>query len=868
MLTGLPLSGSNRYQVLLAISTPAIDLVIKGPPGHQVVEDFNLHRDSEGEMLKSSLVVTGDKISVAAFDPTSENMLSSIKEPFVYPCFFEQTNYEFIIKKKSDKVGTLSVDHQNKKIRDSLGLVGADQDIISGIINFEDQVGFSKFTILGDGEELLNFEIEVFPAKLDYRRDFSRILQEVNEEVYNLAFNFLMKTSFPATLYRDDKSSPSGAEFYYILSAIFDRFKKALELVKRNPHHKIVSENRVVAPEKVKKTDAGTVRWLSSKPHLLQKPGPGQSPGPIGATGYLPRRLIEKKKFVTYDTFENRYLKWMLHRVRKMLLKFKGAYEDGKNKAFDERVVAKVEEMDRFLDSYSRCGYLQEVGRLNRIDNYSLVIQLAPGYKDVYRYYLMLQKGLQIRSGLFELSIKKLSELYEYWCFLKISRLLRDKYRLVKNGLVSTGDKGITVDLVKGKESELVFYDDKNKEHITLVYNRFYINLPTLSQKPDNVLLLEKKGSNTRYHYILDAKYRISGDPEYIHSYNQAGPPEETINAMHRYRDAIVARQKSEGCTVRDYSRNVFGAFVLFPHNDELKYAGQKDGHACKFYDSIEEIGIGALPFLPGQTGLVDKFLQELVMESSKSAIERTLVPVAISGYLNEPGDERNVLIGPFRHKDQLQVCLNYEMYYTYLDRVKNYLGRLEYVALYQSKTLFSEDSRQGIFYYGKIKDFYIIKRGKITEMPASEKDWDKLAVKFVIDRWQKKSPHIRAGGYGPRRPLTTTLELLMEADYYPELHLKPVEHRLWRELKRFEENSRLYFKNESINEGESFNSMEFPGLIISNYLWGKVPGAAKKEEGFVIETEKGKKVFTYHALSTRPAKTVREIIEFWKQGG
>lgn len=55
---------------------------------------------------------------------------------------------------------------------------------------------------------------------------------------------------------------------------------------------------------------------------------------------------------------------------------------------------------------------------------------MASGYREIYKYYLMLQKGLSINSNIFSLSMKELSLLYEYWCFIKINSLLRKRYKI------------------------------------------------------------------------------------------------------------------------------------------------------------------------------------------------------------------------------------------------------------------------------------------------------------------------------------------------------------------------------------------------------------------------------------------------------
>ena len=54
---GLPLSGSDRNQVLMAISNPHFELTIKGPPCHHVVNNFQLHRDEKGQPSQAKLTV-------------------------------------------------------------------------------------------------------------------------------------------------------------------------------------------------------------------------------------------------------------------------------------------------------------------------------------------------------------------------------------------------------------------------------------------------------------------------------------------------------------------------------------------------------------------------------------------------------------------------------------------------------------------------------------------------------------------------------------------------------------------------------------------------------------------------------------------
>ena len=74
------------------------------------------------------------------------------------------------------------------------------------------------------------------------------------------------------------------------------------------------------------------------------------------------------------------------------------------------------------------------------------------------------------------------------------------------------------------------------------------------------------------------------------------GPMEEDINTMHRYRDALVVEQEGP------FERTAYGAYVLFPWNQEEEY----ENHP--FYKSIEKVNIGGFPFLPNATRLVEQF--------------------------------------------------------------------------------------------------------------------------------------------------------------------------------------------------------------------------------------------------------------------
>ncbi len=847
-MTALPPTGSKPRELLL-ISTDYFDLSIKGNPVNEKVQAFQLHQDKEGKRRQALLEVYSTWLpsQVFVYDPDSLDGSVEHTGGKIYPCFFEQNSYELIIVKKQACPEDLHLDHINRRLREAVTAT-AQGNVLSGVINFGDEIGFSRFEVKGGEKSYLSFEIEVFPEKLDYQEDFSQLLQEASEEVYNLAFDFLMRTHLKASLLRGEEPSP--AEFFSILQVLFNKLIQALQLIANNPHQKIVPLNRVVRPEKVKKADVYTAKWLNRRPHLLEKASAGIQ---IGKDRYLPRKVLERKKERTFDTYENRFLKWALNRILRNLRDFQQRYINCCGHNPDLKLLNTIDKMEKQLKSFLSCSFLQEAGNIKRINISSLVIQMAPGYREVLKYHLMLLKGLNVQADLFNISLKNMAELYEYWCFLKLNSIMRSKYYLAQNGLLAVDREGITVRLKKGKESAMQYVNQENEERFSIIYNRSFINLPTTAQKPDNVLILEKKGSNTRFHYVFDAKYRLTVEENYIRHYNQPGPPEDTINAMHRYRDAILS---SSGVYNSPY-RTVFGAFVLFPHNDEWSFAGKNGSLPSRFFKSIEEAGIGALPFLPAQTKLVENLLDDLFYETPETAFERTAVQEGTKEYFVSEAERRNVLIGPLGRKEQLQVCLDKGIYYTYLDQVQSYLSDLEYVAIYQSKRMFKDPDQQGIFWYGKIRSFTICKRKDIKEIsPRKGRNGEELAVKFFMESWQQKYPPVKAAGYGPARPQRTRWGVFQESNIYPELHLNSLEIRLWRELKRLNVCLEISFPEENIDSSDNAERLIFPGLELirqgANMFLARVNGREK--------------IYSFDVLQRKPGCTLRDIIRFWRK--
>ncbi len=677
------------------------------------------------------------------------------------PKFFEQKRYELII--EPEEGHTVEFWHENYHVRNKVSQVGRTGKLLSGVINFGNDIGFSDLIFIVDGYQYLKITIEVFPSKISYKEDYLAIVADVTKEVYNLVFDFLRKTYESFDVSSSRQSSP--VEFFAIIQKIYDEYVAAADMILRSPHHLLQQELEVLPQHKIRRYDGKTLRWLEKHPAQMVR----------GENGIQVEKALAVRKFVTYNTRENRVTKYMLEQTARRLEQFKKQYECMSQNT-DQTMVDRILRMVAGIRRRCNTGFMKEVSSEPSGTGMSLVFGMAPGYRQLYRCYLLLQHGLAVTGSVFNISIKDLAVLYEYWCFIKLNSLMKDKYELVSQDIIRTDGTGLSVTLIKGQPSRVKYRDLKTGEVITLSYNPTAKKVPTVTQRPDNVLRLEKKGADTNYEYIFDAKYRINPSVEGT-DYHQnisktPGPEVDDINTMHRYRDAIVYQHGASS-----YERTMFGAYVLFPYKNEEEYRHHQ------FFKSIDKVNIGGLPFLPSATSMVEDMLDDLIDDSPESAFERATLPKGIENKLKKVNWNRmDVLVGPVRRREQLAVCLEHRFYYVPVGFLPREKLPIHEVAIYQPKDLYGREA--GIEYYGEVVSLEKVARRDIVEIPRASDD---LFYRVNVREWIKLDRRIEAKEYGIRNAAFTNVFLLKHSATVPELfQIKTEEeYRFFTELKR-----------------------------------------------------------------------------------
>ena len=772
-----PTGSPNQTVELLRIESNWFQLYLQGKPYHPTVETLQLHRQEsswvEARLLPQSLTADLEIQAIERFSPEAGRLTRWEPGEVCPPLFYESQTYELVIELEEDFPLTFYHDHVS--LRDSVLLKG--KRLLTGLLNFQSEVGYTELELRLHGEPVFRLQLEIFPSKMDYRKDYEAILRDVNEQIYNLSFDFLRKTYNLTGL--KETSNQSLTEFFVILQTQFQQLVHHIERIVQAPHHRLRVENRVVDSSRVKKAGRSNIAFLSKHPHMLA-PTEGQGLFRTQNKGYVPTHVLETKRQVDYDTPENRFVRWVLLRIQQRLKSMRQLLSK-KDRAPDPVLQAKLNRMQAELQRLLKFDFLR-VGDMSQL-TISLVMQMAPGYREVYRSYLILMKGLSIQNDLLKLSLKDVAQLYEYWCFLKIHDLLSRKYELVKQNAIKLNRGGLFVTLDRTQSARMVYRNPSNGEEFTLYYNA----LPsgdrsqTVSQRPDNVLTLKKQDSRLEYKYIFDAKYKINpayeGTP-YKRDFGTPGPQEDDINTMHRYRDAIVYESSGDR---RQFERTMFGAYVLFPYSNEEEYREHP------FYRSIELVNVGALPFLPSSTSLVEKFLDDLILDSPEKAFERATQPSGSKDYYAVQLAGKTVLVGSLSHKDQLSELREHRFYHVPLRQFANHadLAKLKVVAIYQSIDKFGRQDA-GVYLYGRIKAWSVLPRDQIVEIPSRRKATAELYVKFDVEEWLPRSKPILPGGHGIKNVLLTSEHIFNRAEEIAELRLdSDDELREWREKRR-----------------------------------------------------------------------------------
>jgi len=462
---------------------------------------------------------------------------------------------------------------------------------------YRNQIGRSTITVTVGGHSLPPLEVEVLSPKLNlddphdplfYPRFYRTLMDELVQRQLTLPF------AFEAPTYHAVEETPEPPTllflFHFLRSKqVQELLKQALEAILACPHRLLTAEEEFVPLYQVHEVDADVVLSILTNPqHWVRHQGTGLAVAQR-LRGYAPQKVWQRLAMETFDTPENRFVKWFVGELLSWVEKLM-AWERFPDRARDEFVELKGQLEMAFHDPL-----FDEVGDMVYFPVTSQVLLKRSGYRELlelYRQYLNSKRPAFFRDLQEVIDSRDVATLYEYWCFFELVRRFEED--------LGWGEPKLRLEVREGGELAWNVIADFGGGH-KLVYNEGFgrgkDRSYSVALRPDFVL--HEGGEAT---VVFDAKFcfdirSLPKDQEDHYDDDVAsGDVERVVKhadlyKMHTYRDAL---------------KTVRAAVVLFPGSESQGEFYSRSTSEKLTLAGVRELvgekreGVGAIPLLPG----------------------------------------------------------------------------------------------------------------------------------------------------------------------------------------------------------------------------------------------------------------------------
>lgn len=590
-----------------------------------------------------------DVCELKLYDPVSKAEIP-FPEPAkewnnLWPVIYETCRYQVrLFFYGIDKDSTPEIRHVRKDIEDSFYFddetTGKSDKSFTGELDFLNEPGTFKleFSYVKDGKHHDSyFVFDVVSPKLDTKNDYKSLLRDVNEEYENVIFKYLS-----VTVQQLSKGKlNSDVSWMSAFQSVVDDYLKNIKRIIQNPHSKILDYKTSRKAEHIK-------RWT---PLMEEEYAEKKKEGRLEEHYFL---YDESRS--THNSIENQFVKHTLKSLGKRLDSIIKTVLRSNQDNLSESHRKMWEGYRLSIDKLSSHPFFKSISHFDGLRQESLVLQSRHGYRQIYKDWIKLKRGIDLFNGAACIGTLQISEIYELWCFVKMKRLIAEVLGIDKNDpdyeSLITEPKGSLLNPFtrsslehiveyhypspdenladEEKEKIIAHKDIKIKLHYQHTFNRssgsledgMGISSATTEQRPDIVLNLVDKNGDVVLTYLYDAKYRVINDKALDKDFEELDveerdrlkggdyPPTDSINQMHRYRDAIFYGHEDGTYT----SKEVIGGYILFPgRGDDASIADRY------FSKSIESVNIGAFPLLPNSDLLLKEHLRKVLLDYTTS---------------------------------------------------------------------------------------------------------------------------------------------------------------------------------------------------------------------------------------------------------
>jgi hypothetical protein len=543
----------DTYRLLLALSLGKSQLLLSGP----LAEAGNHHATVRvrGPLDRLTVSVAGVD-AVLGIDPGA----AWTEIPLHTPLLVEHAQYDIHLRGAAPQWLTTIPRSDTAKLR------YRSDDLSYYRLNYGSSVGDVSW-IWQTPEGEVSIGLEVFPTKLDYREDFEAIKDDMRRISRLLVTDITGVTGIGFTPI--DRPQEAQVEWLEHVRRESQSLRNAMTMLLPRIREQVRQVELTVPGDRIRG------RKLTSRRDSA-----------LLALDISPAGVTVRAAELTAATPLNGHLRWEVDRFIStaqavVATDWFAAEKYPFREAIEQTLSAALEWRKKLI----------LIPAVPRLPNLQTRLR-DPLYARAFTSLRRLRLGLQDERSPELLGLKNLLLLYEYWIFLQLVELLRDRFTTISSASPSLiRELSGQIYLTKGIESRITLRDAAGHD-INCYYNRAYGGLPTTGQRPD--ITIEFPPSHDLL--LIDAKYRIGRTARYLDKYGMPGPEEEDINVLHRYRDAIVRPDHPR-------QRPVVGGLIAFPGSQHESY---REHH---FFKSWKTARIGGIPMLPGHIELMDEAL-------------------------------------------------------------------------------------------------------------------------------------------------------------------------------------------------------------------------------------------------------------------
>ena len=537
--------------------------------------------------------------------------------------FLEETEYQVLFE-SDDASSNFDILYSLTKIKADqfkqfrFSLSDNEKYRVVGTLNFRSYVGKSFLDVKKDDVYSIKIPIEVRSKKIDYFNQYSAMIADLSQHALSLIFE--VKSPLYQEFELDLRQKETYYEDFMFLEYLFrqENLPSIFEYLSKNLHSQLKNHTETVPLSFASNVNQNTLKNIVSKPNNLFK-SDADFEIVRKLNGYIPHEIEQIKHEDIIDIPENRFFKYFLELVRDLIEKL---LETSKEGYIKDKLLSFGDEIEYYLSA----KFFNHISAMEYVPFNSQILQKKEGYREIFQYFLMLEFSFRLSwdevNEQFKGFEKKLSELYEYWCYFKLLKVLNDMSvnKINFEDVFEINKDNWSISIKRGKRSRKkfkLFLHDQEID-VELFYNlRFSEGSEyrsySLAFRPDYTLRV-KIGKHVNYIHF-DAKYRseleianfysiVKSDKELDEEIDERDSLEEKdyvfkdgdIYKMHTYKDSIL---KTEG------------AYVLYPGNKPKQ-----------FFESDKIIpSVGAFSLTPGNNGNDEEDLEEFIREVLKTLL-------------------------------------------------------------------------------------------------------------------------------------------------------------------------------------------------------------------------------------------------------